>query len=1138
MRKAIQWFRALSMCLAVFALLGTLAWGQSRQNGEIRGTVMDTTQGAIPEAQVTLTNTGTGVIQTTTTGATGAYDFPYVAPGSYAITYEKEGFKTLVRNGITMHVEPITLDVALQVGTIAEQVSVTAETPLVQTESAAKSTTLTSDVVSESPSINRSWYDLLSSVPGVNPGGGEQSSGQGVGVNGQQPFNASWQIDGGIAMFGQSANPDALAPPLESIEEVSLSTANFGAEHGNGLSVFNVITKSGTNRFHGSMYEYIENEFFNAKNYFTEGSKPVQRWNEYGGNLGGPIKKDRAFFFVNYERNPIRDFSPNPQSYPTDAFKTGDFSTLLGGPATYIDSNNVEQPVTNPCTGQQALVGQIYDPATTRVVNGQTCRDPFAGNIIPTGRFDAVANNIQKYFPTAQKQDTLWQNYYWNQANPVTNSWLNAKVDFNITSTNRLSASFLHATFDQQFQDPICEIGCGAWSGTEDQGQITDVWTLRPTLVSEFRFSISRSFGAATTASQNAGWPAKLGMNNPIGDLFPTIWINGALNTQIGNTNGFPPAIDAETTFIPSEVVTWIKGKHIVKFGGEFDRWWVNTGWGTADNGGYWFGGGFTANPADANYGVTEGEGYADFLLGNIDSYWISINPETGGRMWSTQLFAQDAYKVKPNLTLTLGLRYVIQSGWSEVQGRISSFDPTLTNPATGTPGAMWYGGQNGRNALTKTIPDFFAPRVGVAWSPNPNWSVRGGFGVYNIIASQNTTGPAYAWGQGWIPSYNYGSAYNNADGTPNWTMEQGPPTGSIYNPSGTIPSADALNGTNVTYSPYHTPLSYAMEYQLDLQYQWKYGLMFDAGYVGNLGKNLQYGRDLNQLPDAQLGQGQDARPYPQFGNIMAAYFDGRSNYNALQLSVKKQTTRGLTFAVNYTYAKTLDTLTSAGWGGSGASERGGYQDAYTPGSNYGPAANDIRQALNGNLVYYLPFGQGQRLANQGGWINALVGGWQFSSIFYIRTGLPFTPIVSDDQSGAGTTWGHHVWRPNIVGNPYQAGNLSGNPGCTGPTKVKTIESWFNPCAFAQADVNTFGNLGRNTLYGPNWETVDIALLKNWPLKFLGEGGSLQFKWAVTDVFNHPNFGIPGRDLSSAGYGVITYANTSRQMQLGAKISF
>ena len=443
-------------------------------------------------------------------------------------------------------------------------------------------------------------------------------------------------------------------------------------------------------------------------------------------------------------------------------------------------------------------------------------------------------------------------------------SWINGKVDYDITPKNRLTASIAWSNYDQSFTRPDCAIDCAHWKGNQPQGQITNVWTLSPNVVNEFRFSLSRAYGIATNASSGAGWPAKLGLSNPAGDLFPNIWINGNLNTDIGNPDA-PPAIDVETSFVESDAVTWVRGKHILKFGGEFDRWWVNTGWGTATEGGFWWGGVFTQNPYDQSLATvpSEGEGYADFLLGLPSSWWISINPETGGRMWSTQAFVQDEYKVKPNLTLTLGLRYVAQSGWSEVQNRISGFQPSIKNPADGSMGAMWYGGQYGHTAMTNTIPHFFAPRVGVAWSPKNDWSVRGGFGIYNIFAGQNTIAPAVAWGQGWVPAGNMSCPdsplFQLGNRAPNWQDPNGghsncyarqfgigPPL-PIY-PTDQNRTADLFNGTDVNYTPFNIPMEYYAEYQFDIQHQFAHGVVVDVGYVGNRGFNIQLGRDINQV--------------------------------------------------------------------------------------------------------------------------------------------------------------------------------------------------------------------------------------------------------------------------------------------------
>jgi len=1116
--------RSVCVVASLISLFFGLAVGQSRQSGEIRGTVTDQSQAVLPGVTVAITNVSTGVVQTVTTDASGVYDAPYVAPGEYSLTFSKASFKTLVRDGIVLHVQTITINAALDVGTSSEKVTVTATQPDLETETTDINSRFNSDLVADAPSINRSWMDLLASVPGVNPGSGESSTGQGVGVNGQAGYFSNWQIDGGIAMLGQSSNPDSLVPPMDSIEEVSVNTSNFGAEHGSGFSVFNVITKSGTNSFHGTVYEYIENDFFDALNRFAQ-TKPPIRWNEYGFNIGGPIKKNKAFFFFGYQRNPSNTSSPTFATYPTTGpkgFTSGDFSALLGGPA--VDNNG--NPIINPCDQKQVINGEIFDPSTTQVVQGQTCRLPFNPiNIIPQNRMDSVALAVQKYFPAPNlPANGLYNNYYTNLASPNTNTWTNAKIDYDITSKNRLTGSLLIAQFNTPLNDPNCAINCGAWSGNEPQGQLTDVWTISPNLVSEFRFSLSREHGVATVKNQGQGWPAKLGLIGAPNDMFPSISMEGPLSTSIGYTP-FPPAIDAETTFVPSEVLTWVKGKHILKFGGEFDRWWVNTGWGTATAGAFDFSGVFTQNPVDQSLtnGVpSEGEGYADFLLGAPDWWGVSINPETGGRMYSAQAFAQDEYKVKTNLTLTLGLRYVIQSGWSEIHNELSSFDPNIMNPGSGSMGAMWYAGQNGHRSLTKTKFNVFSPRLGFAWVPGKDWSIRGGFGIYNIIAGANITAPGNVWGQGWVPA---GSMYDTT--TPIFQLSAGPPPGSVIYPTDATRTPDLLNGTDVNYSLYNSPIPYTEQFHFDVQHELRGGLVLDVGYVGNRGVNLQYTRDLNQVPPDKLGQGQTARPYPQFLQISAAYFDGWSNYNALQVIVKKQLSKDFSVQANYSWAKALDTLTSQGWGGAGSADRVQYQNADEPRGNYGRAATDIRNMFNGNVVYHLPFGKGKRFLQEGGVVNALVGGWQLSSIFQIRSGLPFSPIIGTNNSGAMSG----TWRPNQVGNA-----TSGT--CSSGARAGTVDCWFNTSAFVTPPANTFGNTGRDVLNGPNWRTVDLSLLKDFSLDGLHEGMKLQVNCTASDVFNHPNIGFPQADLENSGFGQISYANTSRRMQLGMKISF
>lgn len=1102
---------------AVFALAGEV-FSQSKQSGEIRGTVTDESGGVVPDVHIIITNVLTDVSQRLTTDSNGVYDAPFVPPGEYSITFERDNFKTFVRKGIVLHVETIKVDAVLEVGSVTEKVTVNALQPLVQTETADRSMTVSERVIADTPNVGRSWDELLGVLPGVNGGGGADATGQGIGVNGQTAYQSNWQIDGGLAMLGASQNPDILQPPLDTIEELDLSTANFGAERGTGLSVFNVTTKSGTNAFHGDVFEYVENNYFDARNFFAPSSQPAPalRWNEYGFTLGGPIKRNKLFFFGSFQANPTSSPTTEFFSYPTAKMRTGDFSELC---QSGFGANGVCNP------SSTALSVQLYDPATTVVdpTTGIASRQPFPGNIIPEGRIDPVAAAIQKYFPLPNLPGVV-NNYVTNVSFPVHTKWFNGKIDYDISTTNRLSGSFMVVRQNTKYADPICEIDCITTPQQDIQAQITDTWTINPQKVNEFRFAFTREHFEADPASLGKNYPSQLGLANPAANLFPQIWIEGAFSTTIGvDAAGFGgPAVDAETTFVPSEVFTWIKGKHIFKFGGEFQRWQVNTAFPSQQEGNFDFSGLFTLNPIDQleSSPPQEGTGYADFLLGLPDAWYIYSEPVIGARSWSAQSFAQDEYKITPNLTLTLGLRWIIQSGWSEVNNKISSFNPAIMNPATDTPGAMWYAGQLGHDALTATVYDFFAPRAGFAWSPRKNTSLRGGFGVYNAFAGWNTYAAA-GFAQGWAP---IGSLYTTDQLTPVFQLSQGPPP--VVNPTSSMRTPDLLNGQPVNYSFYHSSLGYSEEYQLSLQQQFNWGILAEVAYVGNRGIHLPYTRDINQVPENLLGPGnaQLNRPDPTYQAISAAYFDGISSYNAFQATLKKQLSDGLLLTANYTFSKTMDEITNSGFvgGGTGYAEHGGaLQDQYEPRSNYGPSSLDIRQFFNGSAVYELPFGPNQHFQSQSGILNTVFGGWELSALFQVHSGLPFTPYVGSPNL-TGSLSGS--WRPNRVGS----GTLA-NP---------TINDWFDVSAFTVPAPYTFGDSGRNFLYGPGYAIVNGALLKNFSIKKLGEKGKLQVKVEAANLLNHPNFGLPDAAINTAAVGTITSAYTARTLQLGAKIAF
>src|SRR5579872_5383823 len=952
------WLAGLMSLIAVAAAVPSRA--QNRNGGEIRGTVQDSSSAAVPDVSIVITDTG--ITTTLHTGSTGVFDAPSLEPGNYTVTFSKDGFQKTVRKGIILHVDTITVNATLEIGATSQEITVASEAPLLQTEASERNLILTSESATELPNVGRSWYVLTGLLPGVNPGVGQDASGQAVGVNGTQGYQGNWLVDGGSGTLPISNNPDALQVPLEAIAEVNLNTSNFGAEYGNGLSVFNVITKSGTNQFHGSAFEFVQNDAFNARNFFAPNVPPI-RWNQYGGTVGGPIKRNKAFFFFSYQRNPQKGFSPSFYTYPTDAMRQGDFS----GP------------------GQAT----IYDPATTTKVNGQFVRQPFAGNKIPTSRLDPVALAIQKYYPEPN-QAGIFNNYFADLTQPSTGTYYNFKVDHNLAASNRISVSGMIYNSTTTFPSPDCPLDCANVPIDERSAQLTDVWTINPTTVNEFRFSLSRERLDWHSPSQGAGYPDKIGLKNAAYNAFPTISVGGPVG--MNNISGGLANLLGETSFVTSDMATLVKGKHTIKFGGEFDKWQQNGAWNYADAGTFSFSGIFTRNPVDTS---SSGLGYADFLIGLPQTWSVTQPPDTGGRVWNLQMFVQDYYKIRPNLTINFGVRYLLQPGWTEVHNRLSTFDPSIMNPATGTLGAMWYAGQKGHNALEATIPDFFAPRVGFAWSPRTSWSIRGGYGIFNVPYSANSYNNPGA--PGWAIQ---GFQTSTDLITPIFTLAQGPPLPLV--PGNAQRTPDLLNGQSVNFFPYHTPMGYVQQWQLNVQHQFARSFLADVAYVGSRGVHLGFGTDINQVPENLLGPGdaQQNRPYPQFSTITASNRDGFSFYDALQMSARKQFANGFSFVTSYTWSKYMDTGT--GSGANGTQYIDVWQNAYSPQANYGPSSNHMTHLWSGSILYELPFGKGKPFLSQGGILDAIVGGWELSSLMELHSGVPFMPVIGTaNLSGA-----------------------------------------------------------------------------------------------------------------------------------------
>lgn len=1080
---------ALVVLFLLFGSTGILLC-QNANTGVIRGVVTDSSGAVMPGVQVAITNVDTGVSTRVTTNSSGIYNVSTLLPGTYTVTFTKRGFTTFVRKGITLGVQVIEVNATLKVGQVSQHVTVTGAANLVQTQTSENSTTISAKAVTNLPNVGMSWYSYANLLPGTAPGTITNSGGNSASVNGSAPYTSSWLINGSSATFtADNNNPDVVGNvPMDSIAEVKADTNSYSAQYGNGSSVYNVITKTGTNHWHGTLFEFVQNTSFNARNFFAAKTSPYH-WNDFGGTVGGPIKRNKAFFFFSYEDKRQVTYSPTLTTVPTAKAREGNFS--------------------NP------IFPTVYDPAS--LANG--VRTPLSGNIIPPSDISPWAAKVQQYWPEPNLPG-YYNNYFDNVIFPNTNAWYSGNAQYNISSNNRLSVSLM---FSKSFlpEPNVFPVRSYVDNYLEQQHSISDSWTISPTMVNTFHFGMLRVHEHCVPSNSGTDFPTQFGELNPMSTLFPSASVSGALPVSIG-----PGAtcVMGQGAYSPSDVLTVVKGKHIFKMGGEYDRLYNNfSAWGDTQTGNFSFSGIFTRNPADP---TSTGLGYADFLYGLPQTWSVTEYPVLGQRGWDGHLFFEDDYKVRPHLTLNLGFRYTMIGGWGEVFNRVSDFNPSITNPATNTLGALWFAGQMGRNTIERANHKGFQPRVGFAWSPRNKWAVRGAYGIFDQVWAGANYGGGY--GQGWDVT-----GYQTSSDLINPIFSMSPPTSALQAtypslaqgpplpvfPSGT-PSATFLNGQPVTYLPYDAPIPYIQQAHLDVQHELPHRLFIDVGYVWTRGLHLPWWADSNQVPADLLGPGnaQLRRPYPQYQGINSNLEDGVSNYDALQLTVQRKFSRGLMFAANYTWSKAMDMQTVTNWAGG---DNGLVQYTYNPMANYGPGNMDMRNIFNIDFVYQLPVGRGKHFVNQGGILNDVIGGWQLSGVAQLHSGSPFTPTMGTANLSGSLA---NYWYPNRVGS----GSVS-NP---------SINEWFNPAAFVQPAAYTFGNSGRDILVGPSYKDFDLSISKGFPIKQLGEAGLFQIRADAFDLFNHPNFGFPNSSIGSLGVGVISSASTSRRIQLGAHLSF
>ncbi len=1187
MMSFVRW--ALALCLLLFVSLS--AFSQSRNTGEIRGTV--SAGGAVlPGVTVTLTNVNTGETKTFVTNRDGLYDTVSTPAGNYTISFTATGFKKLVRGPIVLQVDVITEDASMEVGAVTETITVEAGgAPLVETETGQQGYIMEAKTMTELPQsgggiTGADWAAFNIYLPGaggttngrVSQAGGAWNAGDAVSINGNLPNFGNFLQDGASTILPASYNNDDAI--FETISEVQVNTSSFSAQYGMGGVVFNQITKSGTNGWHGSAYEYFSNNALNANGYYNNQAPkmitnpldpsgpeitnpasqvPYLRYNQFGGSVGGPIIKNKLFFFFDVDRIVNNSSSSGFVTVPTAAMEAGDFTNMY----------------------------PIYDPLTTTGSGATLARTQFANNMIPMNRFDPVSVAIltSKYgWPTAPQgvgtcapapyQFQCTNNLFLSHINPAPVNRYFGRVDYTLSENNRISFSITQK--DNPGVDNglfVCPLDCGSGKVTGVNTQVTDTWTISPTLVNEIRFGYTRQGNYFLSQSLGLNPETEFGLQGTHFNQFPII---GCTNPYCGfggpdAVNTLQPATDAvyvENSFDPSDVVTLIHGKHVLKFGVEVLMSEGNTtAWGANSAGNYGFSGQYTAgvNAGGTLNTGTAGSGFADFLLGNVNAWSAQNQFLTGMRMKSPQLFVQDDYKIKPNLTINIGLRWTGNTGMSEEHNRLGDFDPNLINnagPFAGTAGSIWFAGQDSRTTLQKPVWSLFLPRVGFAWLVRNDTTIRGGAGLFAYNYSQDLYGGEGGGQMG------FGAAFQGSNSDPDaaagdtgWIAGTGNAT-PLYLSSSAPMMANALPYIEASrnpasyvnnpvfsppYEPYGLKPGEIWQWNLSVEHMFAKDFAASIAYVGSHGMNLQYLTDLNQITNTALLNANDisacngatpasiaaspstcARPFPAYGSISGSNFNSISNYNSLQVSIRKRYSYGLTFNANYAWSHMLDDQDSAGWGSTSGQQV--WQLGNNPASNYANSNFDIPQAFKATATYELPFGAGKPYMNNNAILDAALGGWRLAGTFIWQSGTPFTVLDNgvNDYSQAG-----NVFADPISGVSPKSGS------CPNGAKVGSLSCWFNPSAFetpAEQGNGSFGTGGRNTIFGPKLSDLNLSIGKTWHFK---ERVGFTLRGDFINALNHPSFSLPNNDVSSAGVGTITsVSNASRTVQLGGRISF
>jgi outer membrane receptor protein involved in Fe transport len=999
----------LSLLTAMMLCLAAMAVGQS--TATLQGIVKDQKAAVVAGAKVTARNTATGLERNTQTDTDGNYQIAALPVGIYSVQVEASGFKRQLLSDLSVEVgRTIVRDFALEIGSLEQNVTVTADTPVIETATTSVGQVINQRTVQEIPLNGRHFVDLGLLIPGsvTPPQNGFLTAplrGQGsFGLNtaGGREDTVNFMING-VNLNDMVQNQITFQPSINTVQEFKVDNSTFSAEYGrNSGAIVNIATRSGSNDFHGEVFEFLRNNVLDARNFF-DATKPPFKRNQFGGSIGGPIKKNRTFFFASYE-----------------GLRQRQGLTLTSNVLT----NAQRASVTNP-----------------------------------------TVLKLLPLIPTATSVDAAGVGKWVGSGTaPVNIDQWTGDVSHTFNVRDRLHGYY--AFQRDQRGEPNLQGNTMAGFGDTRQSHrqiltLNETHIFGPKWVNEARLGFNRINIAFTPNLQvnPVDFNINDGINQPIG--LPQISITG-FNFNLGGPSNFPQG-RADTTIVLSDTVSYLRGNHSIKFGGEWRRFYNNNF--NLDTGAFTF--------ANVN----------NFIAGTASQFTITLGDRASSiEQGALGLYVQDNYKVRPNVTLELGLRYDWNMSPTERFNRFVVFDPATRS--------LVQIGSAGFNDVYRQNATNFQPRIGIAWDPfkDGKTSVRA---AYAVLTDQPVT-----------------NVVTPLTGNPPLATPQNTTAAGLTFANAAVIAGLAGLAPNSVDAGFDN--AYVQSWNLNVQREITPTLAVSAGYFATKGTHLRIARNINQpvnggaRPFPNLSASSPIRPGAPLGNITEIEGTGNSSYNAMWLTATKRLSRGLQFNASYTYSKSIDYTSLNSQGVI-------LQDSYNEQANRGLSDFDARHRFVISGLYELPFHK-----------NQLVDGWQLSAIVQSQSGNPVTIVVNN----ATFTGNNNTVRPDV----------------TGPISiVGTPAQWFNTSVFV-VPVGRFGNLGRNVVIGPSFNNTDFSIIKRTKV---GENKTIEFRWEVFDLFNHANFGQPGRVVASATFGQITNtrfatgdSGSSRQMQFALKFKF